>query len=208
MRSLKIWTGPVASEKTTRALRHARRLLRRGHDIPWVIRPTKSVRDHEKDEEGICTGYLVTKAKEKFPSTECETIAGILAAASDCSVVWIDEPMLFDEEPGVYDAVTEIRRTRTVLLSGCAADSDLNPFKTSFPRLISVADQVEFCRADCDGCGTLGVATRSICLIGKDEQVLVGGEETYRPLCPRCWTKWMDGDVSSMLFTTAAAGSG
>jgi thymidine kinase len=208
MRSLKIWTGPVASEKTTRALRRARRLLRHGYDIPWVIRPTKSVRKHEKDEDGKCLGSLVTKAGERYPSFECETVQELLAAAENCDAVWIDEPMLFDEEPGVFDAVVKLRKTKPILLSGLSADSDLSPFKTSFPRLISIADRVEFCRGDCDGCATLGIATRSICLTGKDVQVLVGGEETYRPLCPKCWTKWTDGDVSSMLFIAAASGAG
>ena len=207
MKSLTIWTGPVASEKTTRALRHARRLLRRGYDIPWVIRPTKSVRAHERDMSGDCGGFLVTKAGERFPSMECETIREIADAAEGCSAVWIDEPMLFDEEEGVFDEVARLRKYSPILLSGCSADSDLNPFKTSFPRLIAVADRVEFCRADCDGCGTLGSATRSICLTGKHEQVLVGGEETYRPLCPDCWTKWNDGDVSSLLFVAATARS-
>jgi len=207
MKSLRIWTGPVASEKTTRALRHARRLLRCGHDIPWVIRPTKSVRSHERDEDGDCTGYLVTKAGEMFPSTECETLQEISDAIEACSVIWLDEPMLFDAEPLIFELVQRIRQSRPVLLSGCAADSDLGPFKNSFPRLIAVADRVEFCRADCDGCATMGTATRSICLTGKDEQVLVGGEETYRPACPSCWTKWTDGNVSSLLFTTTGTRS-
>jgi len=127
-------------------------------------------------------------------------------AADGCSAVWLDEPMLFDEESGVFDAVAILRQSRPILLSGCSADSDLNPFKISFPRLIAVADRVEFCRADCDGCATMGTATRSICLTGKVEQVLVGGEETYRPLCPGCWTKWTRGDVSNLLFVSASRG--
>jgi len=204
VKSLTIWTGPVASEKTTRALRHARRLVRRGFDLPWVIRPTKSVRRHECDENGNPNGFLVTKAGERFPSVECETARGIFDAADGCTAVWIDEPMLFDDEKRLFEVVARLRKSARILLSGCSSDSDLSPFKTSFPRLIAVADRVKFCRADCDGCGTLGTATRSICLTGKKEQVLIGGEETYRPACPSCWTKWTDGDVSSLLFATAA----
>jgi thymidine kinase len=98
--------------------------------------------------------------------------------------------MLFDDEPGVFQAVMDVRKQMPVLVSGCAATSELDPFGASLPRLIAVADEVHFCRADCDSCGTLGVATRSICLTGKNGQVLVGGEETYRPVCPTCWSKW------------------
>lgn len=184
MKSLRIWTGPVASGKTTKALHHARRLQRRGFDIPWVIRPTKSRRDHEID------GYLVTKAGEKFPSMECETVREIMDASEGCNAIWIDEPMLFDEEPGVFAAVMRLRTNRPVLMSGCSADSDLNPFKLSFPLLIAVADRVEFCRADCDRCDTLGTATRSFFRGGtKGQQVVIGGEKVYEPLCPKCWAK-------------------
>jgi len=195
---LYIWYGPVASEKTTQALRYARRMSRQGQTIPYVIRPSVSVRAHET------AGVLYTKAGEKYPSVEIESARSLEEAALPCKAVWIDEPMLFDDEPWVYDAVMRIRRTRTVLISGCAATSELEPFRSSLPRLIAVADYPKFCLADCDACGSIATATRSVCLTGKDGQVLVGGEETYRPVCHVCWTKWVN-DASSVRFHTAGA---
>ncbi len=196
MHPLRIWTGPVASVKTTRALRASRRVLRLGQDLPFVVRPTKSVRAHEKEHPG----FLVTKAGERYPSIEIDSAQEIFKTCAGFGAVWIDEPMLFDDEPSVFKAIMAVRKKMPVLVSGCSATSELRPFGKSLPRLIAVADEVHFCKADCDDCGTLGVATRSICLTGKNEQVLVGGEETYRPVCPTCWSKWNGRtDVSTTL---------
>lgn len=185
MKSLRVWTGPVHSEKTTKALHHARRLLRRGFDLPFVIRPTRSVREHEAEHPG----FLISKSGLKYPSLELDTADEICDAARDWGAVWIDEPMLWIDEPLVYDAVIALRRIMPVLISGCSATSEMQPFGESIPRLIAIADRVEFCRADCDECGTLGTATRSRCLNRKDGQVLVGGEESYQAVCPKCWTR-------------------
>ena len=185
MKSLTIWTGPVASEKTTKALHYARRLLRRGTNLPFVVRPVRSVRAHEHGHPG----FLVSKSGLKFPSMEIEHAADLFEATYGCGAAWIDEPMLWSDEELVLEQVAKIRYKMPVLVSGCAATSELTPFGSSLPRLLAVADKVHFCRADCDECGTLGTATRSVCLVSKKDSVLVGGEESYKPVCPDCWSR-------------------
>lgn len=184
MKQLLVWVGPVASEKTTRALRHARRVDRKIR-LPYVIRPTKSVRAHERN----FPGYLVTKGGEQYPSLEVESARDLVSACRGFKAVWIDEPMLFEHEPEVFEAVIYIRQHALVLLSGCAATSELEPFGSSLPRLMAVADHVEFCKADCDECGVMGAGTRSRFKLGQKSGVVVGGEESYEPRCPACWTK-------------------
>ena len=199
MKRMTVWAGPVLSSKSTKALAYAKRLARRGIKV-LLVRPADSVRAHET------AGVLKTRAGDEWPANEIERASFLEAFVRDSrpDVLWIDEPMLFDDEPWVYDAVMRIRRTRTVLISGCAATSELEPFRSSLPRLIAVADYPKFCLADCDACGSIATATRSVCLTGKDGQVLVGGEETYRPVCHACWTKLVN-DVSSVRFHTAGA---
>jgi thymidine kinase len=44
-------------------------------------------------------------------------------------------------------------------------------------------------------------ATRSLCVVEKEGEVLVGGEETYKAACPSCWT---GGEVVTRLADLAS----
>jgi thymidine kinase len=184
VKELFVWVGPVHSGKTTRALLVAERYSRMGHKL-LLVRPRQSVRDYERP------GRLVTKNGCEFESADVRTAPEIqvVAAVNKPTVLWIDEPMLFDDEPQLYGIVSELRRTTTILVSGLSATSELDVFGTSMAKVIAVADKVFHCRADCHRCGSLGTATRSF-FTGdrKDGQIKVGGEEVYQALCPDCWT--------------------
>jgi thymidine kinase len=95
--------------------------------------------------------------------------------------------MLFDDESVLYNVVQRIRKSTEIMLSGLPATSEMEPFGVSFPKLMAVADEVVWCKADCDYTGTMETATRSVCLIPKDGQKLVGGAETYKPASPDAW---------------------
>jgi len=184
VKPLLVWAGPVSSSKSTKALSYASRLVRTGARVV-LIRPTCSIRRHEQH------GQLLTKSGLTWPATEVQRASQIEAAVpADATVVWIDEPMLFDEEALVYDVVRRLRERYIILVSGLPATSELEPFGTSFPRVMAVADEVIWCKADCDTSRRMESATRSMCLVKKDGQKLVGGEETYRPACPEVWNLW------------------
>lgn len=184
MKTLTVIVGPVHSEKSTHAVRIALRQKRLRKRVV-LIRPTRSVRKHER------SGFLVTKNGLEYPSHEVETSRGIepVAVSQRADIVWIDEPMLFPDEPSVFPVVQNIRRRMNVLVSGLVATSELEPFGTTMPSLLAVADAIVRLRADCDLCGRYNAATRSLCLRPKQGQVLVGGEEVYRAACSKCWTR-------------------
>lgn len=184
MKELIIWTGPVHSGKSTRALIRAKRYLRLGHDVV-LIRPSSSVRPEQGEEPGM----LVTKTGHKFPAIEIDAVADIPDAAEGATVVWIDEPMLFPRalDDHLVDLLQEVRQRAVVLVSGLSATSELTVFGSAMPTLIALADEIHHCLADCDYCGSLGLASRSICTVPKDGDVLVGGEAVYKAACPRCW---------------------
>ena len=184
MKRLTVWAGPVLSSKSTKALAYAKRLARRGIKV-LLVRPADSVRAHET------AGVLKTRAGDEWPANEIERASFLEAFVRDSrpDVLWIDEPMLFDDESCLYSVVQRIRKDVEIMLSGLPATSELEPFGTSFPRLIAVADDVIWCKADCDYTGTMDTATRSVCLIPKDGQKLVGGAETYKPASPDAWNK-------------------
>ena len=183
MRDLIVWTGPVHSGKSTHALLRAKRYLRLGHDVQ-LVRPRISLRPELGDEAGM----LRTKTGHRFPSIEIDTPQDIEDATEGCSVVWLDEAMLFgNQDHLVPDYVARVRQRSIVLVTGLCATSEMRVFGQAMPTLIATADEVRWCKADCDFCGSLGTATRSVCLVKKNEDVLVGGPSVYKAACVACW---------------------
>jgi thymidine kinase len=184
MKEMIVWTGPVHSGKSTKALLRAQRYLRLGHDVV-LVRPLISLRPEQGEEPGM----LVTKTKHRFPAIELENVSDLREAAAGASVLWIDEPMLFPNADGrlLIDLVQEVRTSTVVLVSGLCATSELTMFGDVMPTLMALADRVVWCLSDCDFCGSLGVATRSVCTVEKQGDVLVGGEGVYKAACPSCW---------------------
>jgi thymidine kinase len=159
--------------------------MRRGHDLV-LIRPPQSRRSHE-DPDGH---FLVTKNGERWPCIEVASALQIIRAAEGATVVWIDEPFMFRDQKKLYAAVRRVLAKADVLISTIAATSEMEPISPSVSALLAIADEIHHCRADCDDCLRLGNASRSWHLAGpKAEKVKTGGEESYEPKCPSCWTK-------------------
>lgn len=184
MKTLAMWIGPVSSQKTTEALQAAKRLVRRGHDLV-LIRPPQSRRSHEPDDGH----FLVTKGGERWPCIEVASALEIERAAEGATVVWIDEPFMFEEQRKLYAVVRRVLSHADVLISTISATSEMEPISPSVSALLAIADEIHHCRADCDDCRRFGNASRSWHLAGpKAEKVKTGGEEAYEPKCPSCWT--------------------
>ena len=187
MKLLRIWSGPMSASKSEGALQVAVRYER--HNLTVVlVRPTKSRRSHE-----LRSGTLTTKAGKSYPAIDVDSALDITKHCETADVIWIDEPALFDQEERLFDVVAGLRKKSIILISGLGSTSELEPFGSSMPRLMAVADQINWTKADCDLCGSHDAATRSL-YIGaatKTEQVRVGGAESYVPSCPDCWTQLM-----------------
>ena len=200
MHDLIVWTGPVHSGKSTHALLRAERYRRLGHDVQ-LVRPRISVRPEIGDEMGM----LKTKSGHRFPSIEIDTPAEIEEATEGCSVVWIDEAMLFgDQDHLVPDYVARVRQRSIVLVSGLCMTSELRVFGQAMPRLMAMADEVRHCKADCDYCNSLSMATRSVCTVEKEGDVQVGAS-IYKAACVSCWIKENVPDVVTALGEVATS---
>lgn len=185
MKRLLIWTGPVSSAKTTEALHVAQRLVRRGNDLV-LVRPRVSQRPFERDYHG----FLVTKNGERWPCLDVTSVHELPAAAENASVLWIDEPFMLKDQEALYEVVRKLQRKMIVMISTISSTSEGEPISPQVSALLAVADRIEHCRADCDDCGRDNNATRSWYVAGiKEERIKTGGEESYEPKCPRCWTK-------------------
>jgi thymidine kinase len=178
----------MSAAKTTGALHVARRYARHGKKVV-LIRPARSRRDHEDDPQ-----QLATKNGESFPCFDVASVDDIVEWSEGADVVWLDEPNHFRNEHCLVQIIPKIRKRSIVLVSGLGATSELEPFGDSMGFFLSTADYVEWKTADCDACKNHGTATRSL-YVGeapKDGQLRVGGSESYRPVCPVCWTALME----------------
>lgn len=183
MKPLYVWTGPMGSAKTTGALHAARRFERLGFKVA-LVRPKVSVRAHEQH------GLLVTKNGEKFPALEGEDAHDVVLLADGADVVWIDEPFLFKNERALFDYICFLRKKSVILISAIGCDAEQKPFGQTMPKLLSVADRIYWCLADCDCCGAMDAGTRHVILRPyKSGEACPGGEESYCAACPDCWTR-------------------
>jgi thymidine kinase len=183
MKRMTVFIGSVHSGKTTRALEHARRLARQGHDLV-AVRPAAARRKHEPE------GFIVTKGGEKWPVFELDSPKDLAEIAESASVVWIDEPMLFSAEQqlDLRVIIRNLRRTAQILVSGLGQTSELRRFGSIVAEVLCTADRIIQCFADCQECGGFDQATRSYFKTGpKVKSVSVGGSEDYDALCPGCW---------------------
>lgn len=172
----------MGGAKTTGALHAARRYQRLGYAVK-LIRPSISVRAHEEH------GLLVTKNGESFPAEECTYARDVAHLVYGANVIWLDEPFLFNGEQDLFDVVCQIRSHSIVLVSAISCDAEQKPFGLTMPKLLSVADQITWCSADCDCCGDIDAATRHVILRPYEPgKPCPGGEESYCAACPECWT--------------------
>lgn len=184
MKRLLIWAGPVISSKSTRALGYAKRLRIAGNRVV-LVRPAVSIRQHESP------GNLVTRGGDAWPSVDLQRARDIVGhpKVEAANVLWVDEPNLWDDEADLFEILQRVRKTHMIMVSGCPATSELEPFGTSFPKLMAVADDIHWCKADCHYTNTMESASRSVCLVKKVGQRLVGGAESYSPASPEAWTR-------------------
>lgn len=227
MKRLWVWTGPVSAEKSTKTLTTVKRLQRQksvkhsSHkNIIVQIRPTSSRRQEEPEE------FSLTKNGARFPCVYLDCILDLEDTLNELKlepdIVWLDEIHFWENQsvhedlrewtekqeiaaedirryPYVAEVITPLREKYMFLVSCIGADTNLKPICPSMGALLQTADRIYHEVADCDWCGSLNAATRSVYvgldfadqdkLKGNRQEALVelGGEETYKPACPECW---------------------
>jgi len=181
MKEMTVFVGPTHGSKSTGALHIARRNQRLGKTVV-LVRPKRSVRAYEQ------YGTLSTKNGETFPSHDIDT-PGELSFVEDVDMIWVDEPFLFTFEQELLDFINRRRKRSEILVSSLGADCFLRPFGNVIPQLLASADKIVQCFADCDSCGEIGKATRTLALVDiKPGGIKVGATESFSACCPECWT--------------------
>ena len=176
--SIEVITGCMFSGKTEELLRRLRRTII-AHQKVGIF---KSAFDKRYSEENVVSHDA--NAIESVPVNEP---SDILKLADNFDVIGIDEAQFFDQ------SLTEVCTTladkgKRVIVAGLDLDFRGIPFGP-MPALIACAEYVTKVHAICIKCGHL--AHYSFRMEKNESQMVLGSEETYEPLCRKCYNEAM-----------------
>lgn len=109
---------------------------------------------------------------------------------SGIDVVGIDEAQFFDEKLVEVCNTLAFRGIR-VIIAGLDMDFKGTPFGP-IPALCAIADEVAKVHAICVKCGNLAYVSHR--LVSNDNQVLIGEQSEYEPLCRECYRKALENE--------------
>ena len=128
-------------------------------------------------------GEVVTHKGQTHKSVLVSSGSEILERANDADVIAVDEMFMI---PGSAQALlTLFRRGKTILVSTLQLSSQPSGY-TAFEEvrdLMPWATNIEVCPAVCSKCNRDAYYTERLCK--EEKEVLVGGAESYQPVCYR-----------------------
>lgn len=197
MSKLYFYYGPMGSSKTLRLLSTAYDLEEKGIQI-MVLKPSLDTRDGE--------GFIRSRAGLERPCVVIDQEANLYNLIKAYSSVlevqleklkWVivDECQFLTESQ--VDELSDVvdNLDINVMCYGLRTDFQSKCFPAS-RRLFELADDIEEVKATC-ACGDRKTSINARFdndgnIITDGSQVLVGGDETYKPLCRKCWKKELD----------------
>ena len=173
---IEVVCGSMFSGKTEELIRRMKRAVF-AHQKVMIFKPAIDTRYDDND--------VVSHDRNSIHSTAVKAAADILEQACGIDVVGIDEAQFFDH------AIVEVCNTLAdrgvrVIVAGLDMDFKGEPFGP-MPALCAVADDVTKVHAICVKCGSLAYVSHR--LVTDSEQVLLGEQSKYEPLCRACYLK-------------------
>lgn len=188
--------GTMSSAKTLRLLTTAHNFEERGITF-LVIKPSIDTRD----EEGFVTSrvglkrecIMVDKDVDIFDSIS-EYTKILQSTFSKLEWILVDECQFLTEEQVDQLAAVVDRLDINVMCFGLRTDFRSKAFKGS-KRLFEIADDIEEIKSSCS-CGNKTIINARFNenneLILDGPQIMVGGNDVYKPLCRKCWSRLVE----------------
>ncbi len=171
---IEVICGSMFSGKTEELIRRLKR-ARISRQRVEIFKPAIDVR---YDEENV-----VSHDANVIASTPVESSTRILLLATGVDVVGIDEAQFFDSE--LASVCNQLANNGIrVIVAGLDMDFQGKPFGP-IPALMASAEYVTKVHAICIHCGNL--AQYSHRTAGGTKQVQLGEQESYEPLCRKCY---------------------
>jgi thymidine kinase len=173
--AIEVIVGGMFSGKTEELLRR----LKRARFARQNVQAFKPRIDARYDASAI-----VSHDRQRGEALALASSEGVLREVHESTdVVGIDEAQFFDV--GIVEVAEALaNRGLRVILAGLDQDYLGRPF-APMPDLMAIAESVTKLHAVCVVCGK--TASRSQRIVNEDEQVLVGGEDSYEPRCRACF---------------------
>jgi len=174
--SIEVIAGSMFSGKTEELIRRLKRAKIAGLKVE-IFKPAMENRYSDT--------LVVSHDERTITSTPVENASMIMLLAGDVEVVGIDEAQFFDNS--VVEVCNELadRGTR-VIVAGLDMDYSREPFGP-MPAIMAIAEYVSKVHAICVECGNL--ANYSYRKAAERKVVLLGEQDTYKPLCRNCFNK-------------------
>lgn len=175
--TIELIMGPMFSGKSTELLRKIRRYSyqKRSTVVVSYIFDTR----YSKSEE-----LISTHDKTHYPAIKTGQLKTIKDKLYDYDVIGVDEGQFY---PDLIEVVEELANIgKTVIISCLSGNFKREPFE-AVTKLIPKCEKIQLLTAICSSCGC--EATYTFRTIRNEDEVLIGGEESYKPACRLCYMK-------------------
>lgn len=190
---IRFYYGSMSSSKTLRLLSTAYDFEEKGIQI-MVLKPARDTRDGD--------GVIRSRAGLQRPCVMVDedinvydaikTYANVLRAQlQELKWILVDEAQFLTIEQ--VDQLTDVvdYLNINVICYGLRTDFQGKLFPAS-QRLFELADDIEEVKSTCGCCGERKTSINARVdkdgnLINEGEQIMVGGNESYQPMCRKCW---------------------
>lgn len=171
---VEVVTGCMFSGKTEELIRRLNRASYATQRV-MVFKPAIDVRYAEED--------IVSHSSYRFSCIPVSNATEMLKRVGDAQVVGVDEAQFFEEDlVSVVDQLAN--QGRRVVVAGLDQDYRGKPFGP-MPGLMAISEYVTKTLAVCMVCGS--PANRSQRLVHRNQQVLLGAEDSYEARCRLHW---------------------
>lgn len=189
--SLEIIMGPMSCGKTTELIRR----LTVAADIELkvlYINHACDTRSTQSQENVFSTHNSILNTLDfgssNIKQIKLSSLDNIEMYITEFDVIGIDEIQFFSDIRTACETIVD-RFGKKLIVSGLSGDFKRNKFG-ELTELIPLADSINFISAYCEYCKQDGILKPAIFThrkINNDETVLVGGKESYSPVCRKCY---------------------
>ena len=176
--SLNIYIGPMYAGKTTKLIETYEECLNNDENVVVLTHSTENRYSVDK---------LSTHDQKKISCFKCDSIKSFISehidAIKESKFILIDEGQFFTDLMEILYLVNELNRN--VFVFGLDGDFKRNKFG-QISDLISHCDRIEKLHAVCGNCSKPAIFSDRI-VTSSTEQVLVGSQDMYKPLCRECY---------------------